>query len=445
MDDMTQTTENRHDRPAPDMNPPAAPSEPFTPVSGGQMPPPLPPAGGLQPPASFASDRSGPAGSGRPSWRGVIAVGAGAAMLSSLLTAGVVTALQPESTGTVATAAAGTATQNTAPLVTATAGQPDWVTVASAVEPSVVSVQISSSRGLLGEGSGVVMDAEGRILTNNHVVSEVSGAQIAVVLSDGRSYPASIVGTDPATDLAVIKIDSPPSDLTPATFGDSSAVQVGDPVMALGNPLGLSDTVTTGIVSALDRPVTTSASAQQNPFGGSGGGTSEPVVTNAIQTDAAVNPGNSGGALVDGQGRVIGITSSIASLGSSAGGSSGSIGLGFAIPSNEAKSVADQLVSTGTVQHAYLGVGLSDGTVSLNDAKRQAAMIASVSSGTPAADAGLKNGDAVIAMNGEPLNGAESLIGRVRAASPGTEITLTVVRDGKSIEVPVTLAARPNG
>lgn len=375
----------------------------------------------------------------RPGWRGVIAVGTGAAVLSSLLTAGAVSALQPDSV-TATTSSTSAATQSAPPVVTDTAAVPNWVSVAAAVEPSVVSVQISAGRqGLLGEGSGVVLDDEGHVLTNNHVVADASGGALSVVLSDGRAYDATIVGTDPSTDLAVIAIQSPPGDLTPATFGDSSAVQVGDPVMALGNPLGLSDTVTTGIVSALDRPVTTSSS--QNQFGGG----SEPVVTNAIQTDAAVNPGNSGGALVDGQGRVVGITSSIASLGSSMGGQAGSIGLGFAIPSNEATAVAEQLISTGTVEHAYLGVSLSDGTVTVDGARRKAAMIAAVSDGTPAAEAGLQAGDAVIAVDGRPLDGAESLIAQVRAARPGASVTLTVVRDGSGRDLPVTLAVRPTG
>ena len=287
----------------------------------------------------------------------------------------------------------------------------------------------------------MILDKQGRVLTNNHVVAGAPSGDLAVVLSDGRIYTASIVGTDPSTDLAVIAIESPPNDLVPATFGDSAAVKVGDPVMAVGNPLGLSDTVTTGIVSALDRPVTTSA-AGSNPFSGSGG---EPVVTNAIQTDAAVNPGNSGGALVDGQGRVIGITSSIASLGASAGGQAGSIGLGFAIPSTEAKTVAEGLISSGSVEHAFLGVSLSDGTVTADGTQRQAAMIAAVTSGTPAAKAGLVAGDAVIAADGTPLDGAESLIAQVRAARPGATITLTVVRDGTTRQVPVTLAVRPTG
>ncbi len=399
------------------------------------MPPPLPPQAHPTQPIPASPER-------RPGWRGVIAVGAGAAVLSSLLTAGAVTTWQSDGTSTTSTASSAPR-QSAAPVVTDTTAQPNWVSVAAAVEPSVVSVQISSGRGagLSGEGSGVILDKQGRVLTNNHVVAGAPSGGLAVVLSDGRIYSASIVGTDPSTDLAVIAIESPPNDLVPATFGDSAAVKVGDPVMAVGNPLGLSDTVTTGIVSALDRPVTTSA-AGSNPFSGSGG---EPVVTNAIQTDAAVNPGNSGGALVDGQGRVIGITSSIASLGASAGGQAGSIGLGFAIPSTEAKTVAEGLISSGSVEHAFLGVSLSDGTVTADGTQRQAAMIAAVTSGTPAAKAGLVAGDAVIAADGTPLDGAESLIAQVRAARPGATITLTVVRDGTTRQVPVTLAVRPTG
>jgi len=249
------------------------------------------------------------------------------------------------------------------------------------------------------------------------------------------------VGTDPTTDLAVLKLETVPSGLEAATFGNSAAVRVGQPVMALGNPLGLSDTVTTGIVSAVNRPVTTNASEQQNPFGGNGAG-AESVVTNAIQTDAAINPGNSGGALVDAQGQVVGITSSIASLGSS-GGQSGSIGLGFAIPANTAKSVAAQLISSGTAQHAYLGVTLSDGSVTMDGAQRQAAVIGSVSSGTPAASAGLQARDAVIAVNGQAVDSADSLVARIREVQPGTKVTLSVVRSGQSRQVDVTLTARP--
>jgi putative serine protease PepD len=374
----------------------------------------------------------------------VIAIGAGAAVVSSLLTAGLVTALDQNGAPASSTASSAAAVPSaaSAPLVAADGTTPDWVTVAATVEPSVVSVQVAGPSGS-GEGSGIVLDTAGHVVTNNHVAADSSGGgTIAVVLSDGRSFAATIVGTDPSTDLAVIKLNSPPSGLKPAAFGDSSTVKVGQQVMAIGNPLGLSDTVTTGIVSAVDRPVTTGSSAQQSPFGGSTA-TSEPVVTNAIQTDAAINPGNSGGALVDSGGRVIGITSSIASLGSSAGGQSGNIGLGFAIPANPAKDVATQLIENKTVEHAYLGVTLADAAVSVNGAQRQAAVIGSVTAGTPAARAGLRARDAVIAVNGKALDSSESLVARVRELRPGTKVTLTVVRGGASQDVVVTLAARP--
>jgi putative serine protease PepD len=243
----------------------------------------------------------------------------------------------------------------------------------------------------------------------------------------------------------VIKLSNPPSDLTPAVLGSSSTVGVGDPVMAVGNPLGLAGTVTTGIVSATDRPTTTQAeSTDPNATGGG-----DPVVTNAIQTDAAVNPGNSGGALVDDQGRVIGIPSSIASLGSSqsfggqSASQSGSIGLGFAIPVDEVKDVTSQLIKGGTVAHSYLGVTPEDGTVKFNGASRDAAIIKTVQSGTPAQKAGLKVGDAVIAVDGDTVNSDLSLVGQLRERPVNTQVTLTVIRDGKSMQIKVTLGTRP--
>jgi len=364
----------------------------------------------------------------RPGWVGAGAVAAGAALLSSVLTAGALTWTGHDPT------AAPTTTSSSAPVSPGTATAFTWTTVAAAVEPSVVTVAVSD-----GEGSGVVLDTSGHVLTNNHVVAAAGNGGITVTLSDGRAYPATVVGTDPTTDLAVLKLSTVPSGLTPATLGDSSTVRVGDAVMAIGNPLGLSDTVTTGIVSAVDRPVGTSSS--ETP---SGAGSGQRVVTNAIQTDAAINPGNSGGALVDTQGRVVGITSSIASLTSSASGSqSGSIGLGFAIPVNQAKDVAQQLIATGTAQHAYLGVGLSDGTVTLDGAQRSAAMIGSVSAGTPAAGAGLAAGDAVTAADGAGITSADQLIGTIRARRPGTMVQLTVVRDGSSRTVSLTLTTAP--
>jgi putative serine protease PepD len=378
----------------------------------------------------------------RPGWRGVIAVSVGAAVLASLTTAGTLNAF-----GSPASPSTSSTTQQSAPLVTGGGTAVNWVATAAAVKPSVVSVRLQASDGSGGQGSGVILDASGRVLTNNHVIAGApEGATISVVLSDGRSYQATVAGTDPATDLAVIVMKNPPSGLTPATFADSSKVKVGDSVMAIGNPLGLSSTATTGVVSALNRPVTTAAEApqQQDPSGqAQPQPQDEAVVTNAIQTDAAVNPGNSGGALVDSGGRVIGITSSIASLGAAQGGQSGSIGLGFAIPANEAKAVADQLITSGTVKHAYLGVTLADGTVTVDGAQREAAVVGEVSPGTPADKGGLKAKDSIIAIDGQPLEGSESLVAQVRAQRPGATIELTVMRGDQQKTVDLTLAARP--
>jgi putative serine protease PepD len=428
--------------PSPPASPPASAPHGDTQAMGypyqTQPLPPTPPSGPNGPGSPFGGPP--PRQPRRPGWGGVVAVGAGAAVLSSLLTAGVMNLTDQQTTTSSPVAATSSSNASQPPAVVNSTGiLPNWGTVAAAVEPSVVSVQVENGNSG-GEGSGVVLDNQGRILTNNHVVAgDAGGGTITVVLSDGRGYPATVVGTDSSTDLAVIKMKTVPSGLKPAVFGNSAAVKIGDAVMAIGNPLGLSDTVTTGIVSALNRPVRTTTSGAANQFGGS----SEQVVTNAIQTDAAINPGNSGGALVDSGGRVIGITSSIASLGSSMGGQSGSIGLGFAIPVNEAKDVADQLVASGTVQHAFLGVTLQDSPVTVDGAQRQAAVIRSVSSGTPASQAGMTSGDAVIGINGQPIASSDSLIGTVRALKPGTKVTLTVVRNSATKDIPLTLAQRP--
>src|SRR3954447_4574462 len=419
--------------------------------------------GGYQPPQSplFANPYGSPAPQQPrpvrdrrgPGWIGTFAVGAGAAVLASLLTAGIVEARDddgtPASQSFSSSNGSSPASQNSAPLVNSTASNPNWTAVAAAVQPSVVAVQLSLGNGQGDQGSGIVYDTSGHVVTNNHVVADAgNGGQLSVILSDGRTYSASVVGTDPSTDLAVLNIKNPPSDLKPARIGNSAAVKVGDPVMAIGNPLGLSDTVTTGIVSALNRPVSTTPETQgggSNPFApGQGQAQAEPVVTNAIQTDAAINPGNSGGALIDAQGRVIGVTSSIASLGASTSGQSGNIGLGFAIPSSEAKDVADQLIQTGNVKHALLGVTLKDGTVNVDGAQRRAAVAESVTSGGAAGSAGVKAGDSIIALNDTTtIDGSDSLVAQIRALRPGTKITLTVVRDGKRQDVQVTLGTRP--
>lgn len=319
-------------------------------------------------------------------------------------------------------------------MAQSSANSPDWTATAAAVKNAVVAIKVAGSSGQ-GQGSGVVIDSQGHIVTNNHVVSSAGqGAQINVTIGD-KSYAASVVGTDPSTDLAVLKLENPPSDLTVASWGDSSGLKVGQPVMAVGNPLGLSDTVTTGIVSALNRPVTTQAVSSENTANNQG---SDVVVTSAIQTNAAINPGNSGGALVDSSGALVGITSSIASLASgNSSGQSGNIGIGFAIPSAQAKSVVEQLIANGTVKHAQIGVRASDGS----SGTQLGAKVDEVTQGSPAEKAGLRTGDLITAIDGTPVVGTESLVAQIRTHEVGKEVTLKVLRDGETIELKATLAA----
>jgi putative serine protease PepD len=411
-------------QPWPPLHPPAGP--PFAPGDAGSRPaPPAPPSPASEPPA-------GPARRRGPGWLALVVAMVITALVAGALALVGVRALDD---GTTAAPASAPSSAQSEPLVPSTGdgSAVDWEAVASAVAPSVVTIQVQGQRAA-GEGSGVVLDPDGSILTNNHVVAAAAnGGEIRVVLSDGRVFSdVEIIGLDPTTDLAVVRIANPPADLTPATIGDSSKVVPGQPVMAVGNPLGLSDTVTTGIVSAVDRPVTTQGESFES-------GAAEPVVTNAIQTDAAINPGNSGGALVDATGSVIGINSSIASTG---GGSAGNIGVGFAIPINEAKRIADELLADGTADHAVLGVSLQDGVVPVDGGERQAAVLVEVAAGMPAEQAGLAEGDAIVAVDGEAVTGAESLTAQIRERAPGTEVTLTVVRDGASREVAVTLGTR---
>ncbi|GAA1884325.1 S1C family serine protease [Lapillicoccus jejuensis] len=387
--------------------------------------------------------------------RRVAEVGVTALLAAVLASVGTYVATEHNGSGTQAVST--TTSSGPAPVQQADPSNPDWTVTAKAVTPSVVAITVQSQQAE-GEGSGVILDNQGHVLTNNHVATGAGdGAEISVTLSDGRSYGASIKGTDPTTDLAVLQIKNPPSDLKPISLGDSDKLVVGQPVMAVGNPLGLAGTVTTGIVSALNRPVTTAASesqqpSQQDPFGGQGQGQSQDqsqdqtqsVHTNAIQTSAAINPGNSGGALVTSDGQLIGINSSIASLGSSGGGSqSGNIGIGFAIPVKEAKSIADQLISTGSAKHAYLGVTASDTSITDGSSKRAAALLRSVAGGTPAASAGLKAGDAVVSVNGDAIESSESLVATVNEFSVGDKVTVTVIRGGQKQDIQVTLAARP--
>lgn len=305
----------------------------------------------------------------------------------------------------------------------------DWKTVASEVSGSVVSIQAALSNGT-AKGSGAIVSAKGYIVTNNHVIS--GAQQIQVTLSNGQMYTAQVVGTDTTTDLAVIKLDNPPSDLKAVEFADSDKLAVGEDVMAIGNPLGYDDTATTGIVSALNRPVTVTDDSGSD------------IVTNAVQIDAAINPGNSGGPTFNAAGQVIGINSSIASTATSSN-SAGSIGIGFAIPSNLVKRVANEIIKDGKVKHVALGVTITTGTVEADGVTRAGAKVtagtsgSAVVSGSPADKAGLKVGDVIVAYDGNAVSSMYSLLGYVRASALNDKVTLTIVRGGKTMDVEVTL------
>ena len=275
----------------------------------------------------------------------------------------------------------------------------------------VVEITVSLPGGG-AQGSGFVYDASGHIVTNDHVVADSSSIKVA--FPDGSTYPASLVGTDASTDLAVIKVDAPSSKLHALTLGDSSQLAVGDPVVAIGSPFGLEETVTSGIVSALHRQMT-------SPSGF--------AIADSIQTDAAINHGNSGGPLLDSNGHVIGVNTQIKSD------SGGNEGVGFAVPSQTIKSVVSQILSTGEAQHAYLGVRL--------DSTATAARLASVNPGTPAADAGLRAGDVITGIAGESVSSGNEVQAAIGAKQPGDQIQLTFTRDGQSHTVTVTLANRP--
>lgn len=299
----------------------------------------------------------------------------------------------------------------------------DWSAVAKEVSDSVVAIDVATSDGE-AKGSGVVISDKGYIATNNHVIS--GAQQIQVTLANGAMYSAQVVGTDTTTDLAVIKLDNPPSDLKVAEFADSDNLAVGEAVMAIGNPLGYDDTATTGIVSALNRPVTVTDDDNNA------------IVTNAVQIDAAINPGNSGGPTFNAAGQVIGINSSIASTASSSG-TAGSIGIGFAIPSNLVKRVTNEIIDNGSVKHVVLGITIKSSSVEADGVTRGCAQVQAVTDGGPASKAGVKAGDSIVAFNGKAVNNNYSLLGYVRAAAMGDKVKLTVVRGGNTMDLEVTL------
>jgi S1-C subfamily serine protease len=339
--------------------------------------------------------------------------------------------------------ASGTATQTVVRQVTVTDSQPAANSALSVsalydrVHQGVVTIKVTTPQGQ-ALGSGFVIDSEGHIVTNDHVVDGASS--ISVEFSDGSTYDAQLVGTDASTDIGVIKVNAPSSELTPLQLGDSSAVQVGDEVVAIGSPLGLDETVTSGIVSALNRTITS-----PNNFS----------INDAIQTDAAINHGNSGGPLLDLQGQVIGINSQIESD------SGGNDGIGFAVPSNTVQSVVSQLIATGKVQHAYLGVGIATITDALSSQLGLPAgvEVTQMNSGGPADEAGLQaadattvvggqefptGGDVITAVNGKAVSTSEELQSVIGAMKPGDSASITYSRDGSEHTVQVTLGTRPS-
>ncbi|GGL24920.1 S1C family serine protease [Planomonospora parontospora] len=403
---------------------PAGPSAPPATPSGVPAPPPAPVTTPVTAPVTVPAQR------GRLS--GMQKLGAGLALAAMAVGGGVAGAF-----AATALDDGPALVSSAAPVVSAAGNATTVADVAAAVQPAVVSIEVKTAAGG-GEGSGVVLSADGLILTNNHVVGSAGqDGRVTVKFSDGRTAPARIVGTDPATDLAVIRAENV-SGLTAASLGDSDRLKVGDSVLAIGSPLGLSGSVSAGIVSALDRTVTVGGEREQQLPPGWGGdrrrqsAAQVTTIGGAIQTDAAINPGNSGGALVNSSGQVIGINTAIAT-----NGGDGSIGVGFAIPINTARQVADQLIETGKVVHAFLGVGLADAT-----GDTAGALVSQVTDGSPAAQAGLRQGDVITKINDTAVEDGDTVVGVVRGLKPGDRVTLVYLRDGRSQTVTATLVQK---
>jgi len=406
---------------------PAAPSP-----DGTGWAPASPPGGPPVPPTSPRPAE------GRPGRRvGVLLV---AALLAGALSGGTVAAVATRgSASRTGSAVPASVTRSAGALAPASLPAGTAEAAAKAVGPSIVTIEVTGRvQGASGRsqpqsdtGSGVVVRTDGYVLTNNHVVAAAAGGgTVSVTFSDGRSVPATVVGTDPTSDLAVVRVNAV-SGLKAAVFADSQQLQVGQAVLAVGAPLGLSNTVTAGIVSTLHRPVAT----------GEQGAPAQSVI-DAVQTDAAINPGNSGGALVDLAGRVVGINSAIASVGANpSGAQSGNIGVGFAIPSNSGAKVADQLIATGHATHAQIGVSVTDASGSSATALGAGAMLGQVAAGGPAATAGLQAGDIVTKVGERTVTDANGLIVAVRAHEPGESVVVTYRRGGAVRMASVVLAA----
>ncbi|WP_165063720.1 S1C family serine protease [Marisediminicola senii] len=471
-------------RPGQNGNGSTQPTVPLRPQQSVYAPPAasgyLPPASGLSAPpynSTYGSPPQPPTGSGdqpaqvgaapkgqakRGATVGIIAALAVGALVGGVAGAGV--------TAVALTAAQGTllAGQQSGPANITVNDADDATTitaVAAQAGPSVVTISVADgSNGSGGSGSGVILSADGYIVTNTHVVTldGATGAPtVSVQTSDGRLYPAEIVGTDPISDLAVIKVDSD-TEFQPAEFADSSKLNVGDTAIAIGAPLGLANTVTNGIVSALNRSITVASAAapdteeapdsnqgEQGPFDfwqfdtpdqqQQAPTATSTIALSVIQTDAAINPGNSGGALLDDEGRVIGINVAIASAGSGGSSTAGSIGVGFAITANLAKRIANEIIETGEGSHGLLGASVSDATDT--ESTVVGARIENVSADGAAANAGLRAGDIITSFDGLPITGSTDLTAQVRALAAGSDATVTYVRDGATSTADVTLGA----
>ncbi|WP_248240311.1 trypsin-like peptidase domain-containing protein [Microbacterium kunmingense] len=464
-------SENNSDRPAeetPAMPPvpekPAVPAAQHTPPAGWHVPPrPAPPTvAAAYPTSAHATQPTLPLGEPAPASPPAKRT-SGAARVAGLLVAAAVVGgaaglggayagvslFQPTSTATTATGPTSVTVNDTDEVNQTTA-------IAAKVVPSVVTIEAAGGAGS-GTGSGVILSSDGYVVTNTHVVTldgATADAAIRVTTSDGRVFDAEIVGTDPLYDLAVIKLQDAEG-LTPIEFADSSQLNVGDETTAVGAPLGLSNTVTTGIVSALNRSIEIASSAapdegdtEENqgeapPFsfdfgqGQQSGQPAESIKIAVIQTDAAINPGNSGGALVDSQGRLIGVNVAIASAGGSSS-TQGNIGVGFAIPSDIVQRVTDELIENGSATHGLLGANVQSAAY-VEDADITGAYIAEVTSGGAAEAAGLRAGDIVTEFNGVPITDSVDLTAQVRALAAGSEVSLTYVRDGQNETADVTL------
>ena len=373
-----------------------------------------------------------------------------AALVAALLGGGVGAGISYVVRGGSGDAVTSATSINSSGLDTGSANATAVTAVAKKVLPSVVTINVTQNAGKTSNnafntsagdtGTGIILNSTGEILTNNHVISTAAagGYTITVTFDGGANAEATIVDRDPTSDLAVIQASNV-SGLTPATLGDSTTVQVGQPVVAIGAPLDLSNTVTSGIVSALGRQVT--SDSQNSPGSTASGPSTSTTTLDAIQTDAAINPGNSGGPLVDMNGDVVGIDAAIATTGSTSfggGGESGSIGLGFAIPISQAEPVIKELLAEQTPTHAVLGVRIAD---SATTAPHTGAVLTEVSAKSAATAASLKTNDEIIRLDNQEIDSADALEAAVNSCRPGTTVTITYIRDGQTATTTATLGS----